>query len=95
MIGSIKHRKSIWGFINKGLIDPIFIPLRHEMIAEEMIRRGYNHKSPITLEELEILDQSEYMKRRKTYEIPILDSVKELTTRCEECKKLYEENKNV
>ena len=49
LVGAI-HKKmwpSIKGLARDGFIDTTKAVERHKLIAEEMVRRGFNHKSPL------------------------------------------------
>jgi hypothetical protein len=46
-VGTIESGKSIKGYLEKGLVEIHNIEKRHNELVEEMIRRGYNHKSPL------------------------------------------------
>lgn len=62
------------------LIEPNAMQTRHDELAEEMIRRGYNHNSPFVLPDLSHLpDEERYAK------VDVDLSKKELRCRCEEC----------
>jgi len=50
-LGSLKQGKKISGYIEKNLFEPMVLRLRHNELADEMTRRGYNHKSPIDYDE--------------------------------------------
>ena len=43
--GTIKKGKSLRGYVEKGLIETRHIKKRHEQLANELVRRGYKHKS--------------------------------------------------
>lgn len=45
--GSIQKGISIQGYLDNGLVNPFSITLRHDLLAEEMVRRGYNHQSDL------------------------------------------------
>lgn len=47
MVGSIRRRKSIRGFIEKGLMEVHTIVDEHNILAKEMERRGFRHSSPL------------------------------------------------
>lgn len=47
LVGCIKRNKNISGFIMRRLVEPLSIFERHEQLANEMIRRGMKHKSPL------------------------------------------------
>lgn len=84
LIGSIKKERSIQGFIDLNLIDLKTIYSRHEELVDEMIYRGYNHKSP--LEIIKLPDIQCYVDIEK--------NIQELKNRCEECKKRIEDYDN-
>lgn len=46
-VGCIKKGTSLKGYIDKGLVETHNIKHRHNLLAEEMIKRGYKHLSPI------------------------------------------------
>ena len=76
---TIKQGKSIKGYVNKNLVDTSKIQLRHEELVAEMVRRGYNHKSPLVYED--------------SLNIGIVsskNSLEELRNRCETCKAIQE-----
>lgn len=75
-LGSIRKGISIKGYINNGLLEVHNLNKRHDELVEEMIKRGYNHKTP--------------MERFNSWEEGIVDSnenLNELQKRCSECKK--------
>lgn len=65
----------------KGQIEPEAMESRHDDLAKEMLRRGYKHQSPF-----EQPDTSYLPEMRVNPE----DALKDLITRCEECKERYE-----
>ena len=75
--GTLMKGKSIKGYIDKGLVNPFEITLRHDLLAEEMISRGYNHQSDLEFSSwgLELIPIDTEANR------------KELARRCTECKK--------
>jgi hypothetical protein len=68
----------------KGQIDPIAMKRRHDELAEEMLRRQYNHKSPYSMPDLSGYDLSEHG-------IDVSESLEELKRRCPECSKRIED----
>lgn len=85
---NFEKKHSINKRIEQGQIEPDSMEVRHDELASEMLRRGYNHKSPYSIPDLSYLsDNQRYFKvdRHKA----ILD----LHNRCEECKKLKGELK--
>lgn len=55
LLGSMKKGTSLHGFAYNNLIEPSWLINRHEAVANEMIARGYNHKSPMDEEEVRLL----------------------------------------
>lgn len=82
--GTINKQKSINGFIKNNLIEPESIKKRHDILAEEMIKRNYNHKSSLIQPNIEYL--SNFSKK---YKINVESAKKDLYKRCEECKKRF------
>ena len=74
--GSIRKNISLNGYINKGLVEVHNIKSRHEKLAAEMIRRGYNHKSPLPI-----------FKNKIAGKVDIKENRLELMKRCKQCLK--------
>lgn len=47
LYGSLKHGKNIFGYLEKGLLEPQNMNSRHDELEDEMKRRGYRHNSPL------------------------------------------------
>lgn len=47
LVGSLQRNRSIKKFLEYQLVDPSMVLQRHNELANEMLRRGYNHKSPL------------------------------------------------
>jgi len=62
-----------------GQIEPASMEARHDELAREMVRRGYNHKSPYSQPDVSYLPQMT---------VDIRQSLDDLQSRCEECTKL-------
>ena len=87
LIGSLKKRKNLGGFFKNNCLEPRSIYNRHLEISNEMINRGYNHKSDIELNEcLCVLNLPNY---QQYWEIDKEKSLKMLLDRCPECKDNY------
>jgi len=73
------------------LIEPNNMQQRHDELAQEMLRRGYNHQSPYQQPDLSYLKDSErYAKVDLDY------NIRDLMDRCPECRKRMEEyNENL
>lgn len=86
MIGAMKKDKSIVGYLKNGLMNPMDIVERHNALSEEMIKRGYNHKSPMSQGEVEVIEV--YLRKHPKFNIRTVDpqeSIKELCKRCPDC----------
>lgn len=66
-------------------IEPKSMKSRHDMLAEEMLRRGFNHKSPY-----EQPDLSSYSLEERFAEVDLKISEKDLLGRCETCRKRFQ-----
>ena len=77
LVGNIQRGKSIDGFLS-GLVNPGFIVQRHEVVANEMLYRGMNHKSPIE-------SPGEFTSNRTVQPISETSNLKELAHRCDRC----------
>ena len=69
----------------KGQIEPQAMQSRHDELAQEMIRRGYNHNSPYEMPDIGYLGEFPRVDVRK--------SIADLCGRCEECGKLLTNKK--
>ena len=75
LIGTLQKKKSIQGYIKKGLVNPAGIIARHDQLAEEMTNRGMNHKSPIPI-----------IKLPPEHPIAVKHNLNELKRRCSRCR---------
>ncbi len=50
-LGSLKKRINIDGYIKNDLLEPLSLKNRHDALADEMIKRGYNHNSNLIFDE--------------------------------------------
>lgn len=86
-LGSLKKGKKIDGFLNNNLFQPRMLFKRHEDLKEEMIRRGYNHKSDMCFTEcMCVLDLPQ---EKQYWEVDKDAALKDLLSRCPECRKRY------
>ncbi len=83
-LGCIKENKNIKGFIKNGLVEINNIINRHNEIMNEMIKRNWNHKSPIDGNLQNILWKEGF--------VDINNNLKILYNRCEKCKELQIKN---
>ena len=81
-VGSINRGFSVEGYLRDGFLDPRTLHARHDEIAVEMVRRGYNHKSPL------IAAVTSHLRDGK---IDIRRNIEDLRHRCTECAERIEE----
>lgn len=74
-VGAILKNKSLNGYINGGLVEVHNIQNRHDKLVVEILRRGYNHKSPLPKFHSYIAGK-----------IDINKNIEDLRSRCKECK---------
>jgi hypothetical protein len=79
LAASISLGRSIAGFLEKKLVEPQSIGRRHAALRAEMLRRGYQHQSP--LRQPATLLRGAVRRPR---------SAQELSDRCLECRKLLQ-----
>jgi hypothetical protein len=87
-IGHIQYKRDLTGYIESNLLEPCSLWGRHQALVKEMLRRGFQHKSPVPDPSKIDLD---YMPDwQKGYMIDVNTSLKELLARCKRCKELYD-----
>jgi len=87
LLGSLRKGISLRGYITNGLVEVHNVIKRHDALVEEMLKRGYNHKSPIKDDEYSLL-----------YEAGSVDSensLKELNKRCPYCRENIKNKKEL
>ena len=78
----VKHH-SVSGRVSPiVLIEPASMQSRHDELAAEMVRRGYNHASPYVLPDLSYLGELANAKADIDY------NLRDLCERCKDCDKL-------
>ena len=75
-VGTLNQKKSIQGYLDKGLVEVHNIKKRHEEIAGEMKKRGFNHKS----------DLKRY-KMDRIGTVDVKENKLELAKRCKDCRR--------
>jgi uracil-DNA glycosylase len=63
-------------------IEPSSMEKRHDELAKEMIRRGFNHQSPFEQPDISYLPLDQ-----QNAKVDINNSIQDLKTRCPECAK--------
>ena len=81
-VGSITKGFSVEGYLRDGFLEPHTLKERHDEIAAEMVRRGYNHKSPLPYVDVSHLRDGK---------IDPIRNIEDLRNRCKECAKRIEE----
>ena len=84
-LGSLKKKKKLDGFFKNNLFEPRILFQRHQDLSEEMIRRGYNHNSPMT--EKDCFAISHLPEHYQNWKIEREKALDDLIGRCEECRK--------
>jgi len=88
-LGSLLRAKRLGGFFEKKLLEPQSLFARHNELAAEMIRRGYNHKSSMNPEEVK-QGLSALPAGQRSSRVNPNQSQLALSVRCEDCRKLLE-----
>jgi hypothetical protein len=83
-LGSFKKKISIDGYIKNNCTEPEAVSSRHDALVKEMLDRGYNHKSPISEEELQ--ESLEYLGDKRYVKVDKKSSLEDLLKRCPECR---------
>lgn len=81
LAGTLLRRRSIDGFIAKGLLEPASMGSRHDALVEEMGRRGFRHKSPLPDVEIGYLPAEARDAR-----VDLTASGSDLAERCDTCR---------
>lgn len=86
-VGAINKGKSMTGYINNDLLEPMSLQPRHECIVKEMLHRGYRHNSPFPLPFLYV---GMFTNEQLTHKIDAEKSKQDLLGRCPECTERWE-----
>lgn len=79
-LGTLKKGKSMQGYFDNNLFEPVSLFARHWDLAWEMISRGYNHNSPLDQMEVNSLIYALPDKR-----VIVSKSLEDLVRRCPRC----------
>ena len=83
-LGTLQKKKSITGYIKNDLFEPLKLKEFHDAIANEMIQRNMNHKTPLDYNN-KIFN---YLTEEELHHsINGKKSLKELNRRCNNCLK--------
>jgi hypothetical protein len=83
-LGTLRLGKNIDGYIAKDLFQPRLLYPRHKALVEEMIKRGYNHNSPLTKKDAAVIHT--LPKKYLNHKIDKYAAAIELVRRCPECR---------
>ncbi len=78
--GCLLRGKNISGYIRNSLVEVHSIKARHARLAEEMVKRGYQHASPLP-----------EFKDYQAGSVDIEKSLQELRERCPDCARLMDD----
>ena len=82
MFASVLRRGwRIDGYIKNNCLEPSSLVSRHDALAAEMVRRGYDHASPLGPTPIDHLPQDQ-----QKYRVDALASRKDLLKRCADCR---------
>ncbi len=86
-VGTLRNKKSIKGYINNDLLEPLSLMKRYIELKNEMIRRNYKPKKELdfNLEMINYLSEEE-----RNHKIDRNNSKKLLLERCDKCGGYYE-----
>lgn len=87
-VGAINKGMRLIGYIDNNLFELDSLEIRHSELVEEMLRRGYKHKS--SLPTIRIKWNDNVTRIISKYKIDRDESLKDLLSRCKECKRRYE-----
>ena len=73
-VGHIRKKRSLGRYASDKLVDTRLLQSRHDALASEMLRRGYNHVSPL-----------DYVDALRQGHVNVAASVAELRRRCNVC----------
>ena len=79
-IGTLNQKKSVKGYLEKGLLEIHNLYTRHEELVEEMKRRSYNHYSEVD-EKWKLVEKVGTINKEK--------NVAELVNRCPKCERRH------
>lgn len=87
-IGTLKMNKSIKGYLKNNCFEPKSLIKRHDILAEEIERRGWKHKSPI--KESEYIYINSLPDEERFWLINKRLALIELLNRCSKCRTLFD-----
>lgn len=89
LLGSLEKKKTLDGFVEKGLIQPLSLEERHNRLVVEMKRRGMNHQSPLKVLKKDIKYLPENVLQARVNKSK---SLRDLLGRCQKCREMNKQN---
>jgi len=86
-VGHIRKGRSVKGYLDNNLLEPLSLTDRHEELVLEMRRKGYRHYSSLSLDGV----YEELSDAERDHTIDREAAKAALRGRCTECRKLMEE----
>jgi hypothetical protein len=88
ILGSLRAGIRLDGYVRNNLLELQSLKKRHDELAVEMVRRGYNHQSPLDWKEkgIDSVVQTDEVKNSKVDRSLALE---DLHARCSECRKKH------
>jgi hypothetical protein len=80
LVWNIDRNHSVKGYLDNGLLETHNLYNRHEELAQELRRRGYQHNSPLDVK---------WKLAKKSGSLAKEKSLEELVRRCAKCKERY------
>lgn len=69
-----------------GQIEPSSMQDRHDLLANEMLRRNYNHHSPYSQPDISYLPEA-----HQAFRVDVQSALEDLISRCPECARRFKE----
>jgi len=83
-VGTINKGTKVDGYLKNNLLEPLSLKDRHDELAQEILMRGFNHKS-----DLPEIDYSHLTEIQMDIKINMISSGNDLISRCEKCRDRY------
>jgi len=84
-VGSLKKNYNLEGYMTRNLLEPKLLIKRHNELMKELIRRNYNHSSPLEIDD----EIQQFMDKYSAVEIDKEAALQELLRRCKICRLNY------
>ena len=92
-LGTIKKGLNVSGYAQNNLLELNSLFCRHEKLVNEMVKRGYNHNTPLTQDDvLSLVKSNAHCDKVKDIRVNHFESEKVLLERCNRCAKMFEVN---